>query len=53
MKKQNKDVKIQVRITPEEKGMLDELSSGSRDFSISKLVRSAINEKYAEHRKGK
>ena len=48
MPKENRNSKIQVRITPTERAMLDELAANSKSFSISKLVREAISEKYKE-----
>ena len=49
MKRQNRNVKIQVRITESEKNMLDKMSEADREFSISKLVREAINVQYKEY----
>ena len=52
MNRQNRNVKIQVRVTPEEKTMLDEMASADREFSISKMVRESINKKYKEYQEG-
>jgi hypothetical protein len=52
MKRENRDVKIQVRITQSEKNMLEEMGSYDREFSISKLVREAINKRYKECKEG-
>lgn len=52
MKRENRNVKIQVRITQSEKNMLEEMGSNNREFSISKLVREAINEQYKEYKEG-
>ena len=52
MKKENRDIKIQVRITASEKGMLQELSERDREFSISRLVRESIIEEYGKQKEG-
>jgi len=52
MKRQNRNVKIQVRVTPEEKTMLEEMASADREFSISKMVRESISQKYKEYEEG-
>ena len=49
MKRLNRNVKIQVRITSEEKEMLEKMGDADREFSISKLVREAINAQYKEY----
>jgi len=49
MKRENRNVKIQVRITESEKNMLDQMADSDREFSISKLVREAINAQYKEY----
>lgn len=52
MKKENKNIKIQVRVTPSEKEMLEKLSIADSEFSISRLVREAIKKEYVEYKDG-
>jgi hypothetical protein len=52
MSRQNRDIKIQVRVTADEKNMLDKMLEADREFSISKLVREAINARYKEYQEG-
>ena len=52
MNRQNRNIKIQVRVTPEEKTMLEEMANADREFSISKMVRESINQKYKEYQEG-
>ena len=52
MKKENRNIKIQIRITASEKGMLQELSEIDREFSISRLVRESIIKEYSKKKDG-
>ena len=49
MKKENRNIKIQVRIAPSEKDMLEKLGEFDKKFSISKLVRNSIHQEYNRH----
>ena len=42
--KEKKTLKIQVRITPVEKRLLDKLMSANKELSISRMFRNAIME---------
>ena len=42
--KENKDIKVQIRITPTEKVLLDKLVATNRELTISRLFRDSLHE---------
>ena len=43
--RENKDVKVQIRITPTEKALLEKLTETDGQLTISRLFRDALQEK--------
>jgi len=44
MKKENRDIKVQIRITNAEKVLLDKLVETNRELTISRIFRDSIHE---------
>jgi hypothetical protein len=45
MKKDKKDIKVQIRMTVDEKKLLEKLVATNKELTISKILRDSIKEK--------
>lgn len=44
MNKENRNIKVQIRITPTEKALLDKLTATNKELTISRLFRNSLHE---------
>jgi len=49
MKKENRDIKVQVRITSSEKQMIEQIRDINSEMTVSKLFRESLHKYCQEH----